>query len=229
MEKDKKLVSLSMIILFFALIVVYSLLYQIKGQKLISLLSSPAQPIQLSWTVGASESLSLSETGSLEENPIYEWETLSDTAPWNDAVQGVSGWVQTASSEAHLSFEGESPTMLSGTDLYFGVVEGVELLGLEPDYLLKDKKGFYYAKFQELPELKKTVQDLGGNLYTMSSEAELLKNQLFGDRISFINLPEYKNKLVLMLLSLEGQHWLIQMDYTKYHHAKNYLKTLFIQ
>lgn len=48
MEKDKKLVSLSMIILFFALIVVYSLLYQIKGQKLISLLSSPAQPIQLS-------------------------------------------------------------------------------------------------------------------------------------------------------------------------------------
>ncbi len=119
--------------------------------------------------------------------------------------------------------------MLSGTDLYFGAVESIELLGLEPEYLLKDSKNFYYAKFQREPDLKKTVQDLGGNIYTMTSEAEILKNELFGDKISFVNLPEYKNKIVIMLLMLEDQHWLIQMNYKSYHHAKSYLKTLFTQ
>lgn len=119
--------------------------------------------------------------------------------------------------------------MLSGTDLYFGAVESVELLGLEPEYLLKDTKGFYYAKLEKEPNLKKVVQDLGGNIYTISSEAELLKNQLFGDKISFINLPEYKNKVVIMLVSSDDQYWLVQMDYNKYHKSKLYLKTLFTQ
>lgn len=119
--------------------------------------------------------------------------------------------------------------MLSGTDLYFGAVESVELLGLDPEYLLKDRKGFYYAKLAKEPDLKQTVQDLGGNLYTITSEAELLKNQLFGERISFVNLPEYKNKIVIMLLTLDDEHWLIQMNYAHYHKSKSYLKTLFTQ
>ena len=38
MEKEKKLVTLSMVVLFFSLIVVYSLFYQIKGEKLIQIL-----------------------------------------------------------------------------------------------------------------------------------------------------------------------------------------------
>ena len=38
MEKEKKLVTLSMVVLFFSLIVVYSLFYQIKGEKLLQIL-----------------------------------------------------------------------------------------------------------------------------------------------------------------------------------------------
>lgn len=113
--------------------------------------------------------------------------------------------------------------------MYFGAVESVELLGLEPEYLLKDAKGFYYAKLEKEPNLKKTVQDLNGSVYTITSEAELLKNQLFGDKISFVNLPEYKNKLVIMLVASDDEYWLVQMEYGKYHQSKNYLKTLFIQ
>jgi hypothetical protein len=46
--------------------------------------------------------------------------------------------------------------------------------------------------------VKSIVQRLGGNIYTITSDAELVKNELFGDKISFINLPEYKNKTVVM-------------------------------
>lgn len=61
-------------------------------------------------------------------------------------------------SEAQPVFVGESPKMLSGTDIYFGPVESIELLGLDPEYLLKDAKGFYYAKLDKEPNLKKSVE-----------------------------------------------------------------------
>lgn len=228
MGKEKNLVTLSMVILFFSLIVIYSLFYQVKGQKLIYLLQSVVQTGENTVVTGKVQTMNLDlMTGTEEEN--IEWENFSDIATWNDALQVATGWVKTASSGPHLAFEGESPKMLSGTDLYFGAVESVELLGLEPEYLLKDTKGFYYAKLEKEPNLKKVVQDLGGNIHTISSEAELLKNQLFGDKISFINLPEYKNKVVIMLVSSDDQYWLVQMDYNKYHKSKLYLKTLFTQ
>lgn len=230
MEKEKKLVTLSMVILFFSLVVVYSLFYQVKGQKLITLLQSVVKTggVVQNPTTGTIQTMEFEVlTGEVSALDSLEWETISDNATWNDALQVVNGWGESASIPS-LTFGGESPVILSGTDLYFGVVESVELLGLEPEYLLKDAKGFYYVKLGKEPNLKKTVQDLNGSIYTITSEAELLKNQLFGDKISFVNLPEYKNKIVIMLLTLENQHWLIQMDYAKYHHAKSYLKTLFI-
>lgn len=229
MEKEKKIITLSMCILFFSLIIIYSLFYQIKGNQLLAILSSlpnektdtPKQETE-SWFY-----LELA-TGKIENSWIFEWELFSDITTWNDALQ-VEPLEQNASPDSNLTFEGESPTILSWTDMYFGVVESIELLGLEPEYLLKDNKEFYYAKFKKEPDLKETVEALQGNIYTIPSEADMIRNNLFGDKISFINLPEYKDKLVVMMLTVNNQNRIIQMAYNKYHQSKNYLKTLFIQ
>jgi len=45
---------------------------------------------------------------------------------------------------------------------------------------------------------------------------------------TFINIPEYKNKKVLMLLEVDNGSWLLAIDYSIYHQVKPYLKTLFI-
>jgi hypothetical protein len=62
----------------------------------------------------------------------------------------------------------------------------------------------------------------------MATEREILDNELFGDKISFINLPSYKNKLVFMFIELNGDTWFIQVPYPQYHKNKAYLKSLFI-
>lgn len=233
MEKEKKLVTLSMIILFFSLIVVYSVLYQVKGENIIKALrgmpSSNQQSEKGIETVESHVTMGevAEEKNSIKAKPFKpEWDTISDTTTWEDALQVVNESIQKASSDT--SRNGDSPIILSWTDLYFGIVDSIETLGLEPEYILKDYKGFYYAKFDQEPDVKTTVQKLGGNTYTITSEAELVRNELFGNKIVFINLPEYKNKTVVMLLSVNNQYWLIQMSYEKYHHAKQYLKNLFI-
>jgi len=62
----------------------------------------------------------------------------------------------------------------------------------------------------------------------MNTDQELISNSLFGDKITFINIPEYKNKKVLFLLDINNQSWLLAIDYEIYHQVKPYLKSLFI-
>ena len=249
MEKEKKLVTLSMVVLFFSLIVVYSLFYQVKGETIFGTLRSiPASTSRTSLAEKRAQAMlengdstvndfswawDLSNDGKIqfhENRFVDEWDSFSDITVWNDANQTVTNYwgFQNASTDVTSYVGGDGPTILSGTELYFWSVDSIELLGLEPEYILKDYKGFYYSKFAQEPLMKTTVQKLWGNIYSITSDAELVKNELFGDKISFVNLPEYKNKLVIMWVSVNGQYWLIQMGYDKYHHAKKYLKSLFI-
>lgn len=66
MEREKKLVTLSMVVLFFSLIVVYSLFYQVKGEKLLQLLRS-----------ASSSETSLSQKENTGENQILYLDLLT--------------------------------------------------------------------------------------------------------------------------------------------------------
>jgi hypothetical protein len=61
----------------------------------------------------------------------------------------------------------------------------------------------------------------------MATESEIMENQLFGDQVSFINLSAFQNKLVLMVIQINGATRLIQVDASRYHNLKPYLRSLF--
>lgn len=243
MEQQKKLVSLCLVILFISLIVIYSLLYQVRGTELLARLQpqdqssnwwiSPRSASETNWNTDQIVVLDFGEQHTTEASSgdVLSWVNNSNTsATWSDAWQVALGdQTQSASTETDLLFQGQAPRILSGTDMYFGVVESIDMLGLTPEYLLRDARGIYYAYFAKAPsELKTTIQQLGGNIYSMKSESEIVKHQLFGDKLSYLNLPEYKEKLVIILLEINGEHWLLQIPYAKYHQSKSYLKSLFI-
>lgn len=69
---------------------------------------------------------------------------------------------------------------------------------------------------------------LQGSIYTLATEQDILQNKLFGNKVAFINLPEYKDKQVLMLIYLNDGIRLIQIEYNLYHKSKAHLKSLFI-
>ena len=39
----------------------------------------------------------------------------------------------------------------------------------------------------------------------MATESEILQNQLFGDKVSFINMPVFKDKIVIMVIEIDGE------------------------
>ncbi|HOG15276.1 MAG TPA: hypothetical protein PK674_01685 [Candidatus Absconditabacterales bacterium] len=123
----------------------------------------------------------------------------------------------------------ENMIILSGTKTYYGELDFVDKMGISYSYVLIDQKGIYYLNMGgHKYDFSDIARKLKGNLYVMNTDQELIANSLFGDKITFINIPEYKNKKVLFLLDINNQSWLLAIDYKIYHQVKPYLKSLFI-
>lgn len=119
--------------------------------------------------------------------------------------------------------------LLPGTSQYQGSLDIIDVLGSSPDYILQDSRRNYFASYgmKEWDFVGK-VQQLGGNVYVMATENEILKNDLFGDKVSFINMLAFKDKWVVMVIEIEGKTRLLQIPAENYHSSKAYLKSLFI-
>ena len=119
--------------------------------------------------------------------------------------------------------------ILSWTKTYYGKLDFVSKLWISYKYALRDEKNIYYLNMWDYDyDFSDIARKLKWSLYVMNTTQELIANGLFGEKVTFINIPEYKNQKVLILLEVNNGSWLLAIDYSIYHQVKPYLKTLFI-
>ena len=120
--------------------------------------------------------------------------------------------------------------LLSWTSIYYWSIAIVEKLWIKYQYALSDEQWTWFI-YLGTPnyDFASIARALKGSLYTLTTEQDILQNKLFGTKVVFINLPEYKNKQVLMLIYMDDGVRLVQIDYALYHKSKTYLKSLFIE
>lgn len=229
-QLERKILRLSTIVLFLSLLVVYALFYQVKRAQI---------KTQLSWEVDQNStqiyvkdwdekkiiwSLESNEVDTQLDELIITW-TLKKTnhtgnvkiLTWNTLNKTNKGLIS------------NEIKYLSWTQLFYWILESIEKLWIAYKYVLQDKKGIYYIYLWDFKyDIASIARKLKWNVYVINTEQEILKNKLFGDKVMFINLPEYKNKVVLMLVYIDSDAWLLQVDYTLYHKSKTYLQSLFI-
>ena len=232
MIENKKIITRSLIVLFLCLSIVYSLTYQ-KKESLFkatvktwdeitnqtgnqNLWSTPQSSIYSSEDAYSNESFEVSDSVSLWDMATIQ-ENSSDTL--NSTMNELSDSVSLS------SLNGKT---LPGTTEYFGTLDIVNILGKKPEFTLQDSKWNYFAYYGNHLDFIQTVQTLWGNVYEMVTESEILQNQLFGDKVSYINLSMFKDVRVLMVIEIDGDVWLLQIPADKYHYSKDYLKSLFI-
>lgn len=226
-KNDNNIVWNAMIVLFLSLLIVYVIRYQVRGTSESDIITENNDSI--------TDSLIITE-----RTPISTGTTLSNPSTWQVQTWWLQTWsIQTGDSEEPIAQEPliiepssepiqEDMIILSWTTLYFGPIEGIDTLGISYQYALKDDKNIYFTFLGDTePDLSAIARSLGWTLYTMNTETEIIKNELFGKRIIFINLPTYKDKLVLMYVEVGDQKWLLQVSYNIYHQTKRYLQSLF--
>ena len=252
MKEEKKIVTWSLISLFLSLTIVYSLVYLRKTEVFTSL--EPIQEEVLPSVDTVKEKIEVIEeksdtSGAFIVNMGTEntewtmgtttWTTwtvwnlptawTAESPSWVNILNTQSPWTNRENSHEAVLASTEPLRLLSWTTQFFGMLDIVDILGISPEYTLQDSKGNFFAYYGTKGlDFVRTVQQLWGNVYTMVTENEILKNELFGDKVSFINLLVFKDKFVLIVLELGGKTWLLQIPADKYHHEKSYLKSLFI-
>ena len=226
-------------LLFLALMIVYIVWYQVKWIEVKKIIQpqNPWSGIQI-----------LNKSGDVM--PTID-SMLYDTTPWSTGstentigtVKSTTGMTIQSKTWSNIQipkttsgtlnttgFMNKDTTikLLSGTSIYYWSIAVIEKLWIKYQYALSDEKGIWYI-YLGTPsyDFASIARALKGNLYTVATEQDLIQNKLFGNKVVYINLPEYKDKQVLMLIYLNDGIWLVQVEYNLYHKSKAYIKSLF--
>lgn len=219
MHHEKQVVRNAMIVLFLSLVIVYVILYQATGFHLPGE-ENANKSINITPIVSGSTSLS---DPSLDEMLSGE-DTMTGTQyTWNTTT------ASTTTNTGNKTLDNSEIKILSGTSIYFGDITSIKKLNIDYNYALKDTKDIYYIRLDTRPDIAGITKLLGGTTYVMNTEKEILENKLFGTKVTFINIPEYKNTTVLLMVELPNEIWLLQVPYQTYHTSKSYLKNLFTE
>lgn len=211
--------------LFLAIVLVYILLFQVKGNSMKTANTPTSWAIEISVLSGDQEQTLTPVDQQREELSMNTGNSLN----WISITTGIAMFDTTTGSTKPLT-TWSNITILSGTNVFYGSIESIEKLGIKYQYALVDKQNIYFVNLgNPVYDFASIARKLGGNLYELKTEQELAQNKLFGTKVVYINLPEYKDKRVVMLLYIKDQTRLIQMDYALYHKTKSYLKSLFTQ
>ena len=219
-----------MIVLFLTLSIVYSLTYQKKELIFKSTNKSEnvyAQTQAEQWSNIDSKDSSKNTNNSVS---ISDWVSLWDFSQtnWMDSLNEFNPDTSNLIDDFGSTSLWWNIKFLPGTTEYFGTLDIVNILWEEPEFTLQDSKWNFFAYYWNQLDFISTVQTLGWNVYEMVTESEILQNQLFGDRVSYINLSMFKDIRVIMVIRIDGDVWLLQIPSDKYHYSKDYLKSLFI-
>ncbi len=219
-NKEQKVLRLSMTLLFLALMIVYIIWYQVKGT------TRKTEKIDDEWSGSYIVSISWNDTiiTGQEDTSIYLSGSTTNITTGNITTgTNTTGTVMTG-----IQANGDIK-VLSGTSIYYGKIEIIEKLGIKYQYALTDSTWTWFI-YLGTPsyDFASIARALKWSIYTMSTEQEIIENKLFGKKVVFINLPEYKDKQVVMLVYQSDGIRLMQIEYNVYHKSKPYLKSLFI-
>ena len=206
----------------------YSLTYQKKESLFKATIKSWNEITNETWTQDQNLWSDIQNSINLNNdiNSIQNIKATDSVSLWDTQ----SNWINVPNTQTYnsVSLGSTNIKILPGTTEYFGTLDIIDILWQKPEYTLQDSKWNYFAYYGNQLDFKDTVKSLGGNVYEMITESEILQNQLFGDRVSYINLSVFKDIRVLMVIKIDNEVWLLQIPADKYHYNKDYLKSLFI-
>lgn len=214
MLNERKIVTWALIILFLALAVVYSLAYMRNTDAFKAKSDNNQNTIDENIT-----------TAVVNTQP--SWDNISNTQ--TQIQVNIPNPSETKPNEVESTNQPVQVQLLPKTVQYQGTLDVIDILWVQPDFILQDDRWDYFASYGSKGlDFAKTIQNLWGNVYAMVTEAEILKNDLFGDKVSYINMAAFKDKFVIMVIEIQGKTWLLQVPSTTYHSSKAYLKSLFM-
>lgn len=112
-------------------------------------------------------------------------------------------------------------------DGYMKRLDGVGLLWNE-EYILKNMDNTHFVFLKDIPvNFISAIKAKWGNVVEFSWEKTINDNQLFGDKVRVVTLPEYQNIKVLLIVFFGEDMWFLQVDHDIFEDRKESLWNAF--
>lgn len=218
MYRDKQLVRITVFVLLVGIVLVYAVFFNVHGDTLISDASGAIHNL----TSGEENSTSLSGSAQTGTAQVQMEEETTGTTMGFSGLEALFGSDQ--------EYLGTGIKILSGSTIFQGSIDILRTIGVDYEYVLKDGKyNIYYVyigrdKTYNLPSI---AAEFGWKTVEIKSQKDIVNNLYFGDRVTFVELPQYKDVKVNVFIQYGRDLWMIQDDASQYRAHKKYIRQLF--
>lgn len=179
---------------------------------------------------------------------FWSWENNNHTQTWENSTHLSTSWVSMTwdmswdqevfnldLDNVELTWNKDDEKLstflssLSWIKLESNNLDSINLLWIWYKFLLK-KDDIYFAHISSsVDDIVSKVEKLWWNSVEIKDKKVILDNYLTWDNVFFLNIPEYKNKRVLLVVYFEkkADYWFIQIPYEKYYKSKPILRQFF--
>lgn len=151
-------------------------------------------------------------TSNTINDPNYTEQDLLAKLKWIDKQNSQSGWTES------------SLLILSWTSLTYNELESLKKLDIRPKYILKGKNDIYFVNLGRGEiELSFRVSKYNGSIKTLTDVSEIKKNGFDFLIMNYLNIPTWKEQLVVFTTKQNSDNWLVQSTTTAYYNNKSYI------
>ncbi len=161
----------------------------------------------------------------LQNAGLSSWSVADTNTPTDDFNININN--STTQDTINSLLKDQNIPILSWVESYFEPVTSYERLAVVPKHVFASPEDIYIWLLStwsyNRPRIARTMQ---GNTVAFSTEKDMIQNNLPGQSVTFINLPEYKGTLVVMVVTIDTYNRIIQIPTKIYHQSKDTLKNI---
>ena len=220
--QDHRLVRIALFLFFVAISLVYAVFVQVRGEDVrddvtkivtsVGIFSGSISASTSTWDALSWDTYTL----SVPENQTDETLTLDneDDSFLNEVLWW---WVY---------------NIMSWTKLYYGSLDIFKTLGIRYEYILKDNLYdiFYvYIGKWKTYNLSDLTRSLWWKTVEIYAKNDIINNLYFGDRVTFIELPQTPTSITSLFVRMGDDLWFIQDVTGEYKKHKRHIRQIFTQ
>ncbi len=121
-------------------------------------------------------------------------------------------------------------SILSGTTIYYGALDILKTLGIRYEYILKDKQYdiFYAYIWKDVSySISELARAIGWKTVEIYARNDIINNLYFGDRITFVELPQSLPTVTNLFVRIWADLRMIQDITWQYKQHKKHIRDVF--
>lgn len=223
---DKQLVRITMFVLLVGIVLVYAVFFNTQGESLAAQATVAIHQLFSSdGETGAAHTLIA--TGKAMTGVA---ETIEQKPEENTGTTVVFSGLNQLFGDDSTEYMSTGVQILSGTDLFQGSMDILKTIGMNYEYILKDQKyAIYYVYIgrDKSYNFSDIAREFGGKAIEIYAQKDIINNLYFGDRVTFMELPQYKDVKVNVFIQYGKDLWMIQDNASQYRDHKKHIRQLF--